>query len=125
MNPDYVWATTAIEAFTVFVIGPAISLAIAYAAWRGKPQNFILGQSVVVAVAAALISGLLFGFSLWIGRDFRSPLYLLRTACILLFGLSLGVFMGCIQAMVLLPIFTRIWHWHKATRLPTVSPKGD
>lgn len=62
MNPDYIWVTTAIEAFTFFVIGPAISIAIAYAAWRGKLRNFNPKRYAMLCIVSGLIAGLLVGF---------------------------------------------------------------
>jgi hypothetical protein len=37
MNPDYLWL---IELLTFFLVGPVLAIAIAYAAWRGKRNNF-------------------------------------------------------------------------------------
>lgn len=114
MNPAYLSVTTGMEVFSVFVIGQAISLAILYAAWRKKLRNLPMG---ITCISAALVSALLFGSAIWIGPDFTSRLYLLRTACIVLSGLSFGVFAGCMYAIVFLPILTRMWQWHKATRM--------
>ena len=40
MNPKYLWLTDAMLLLTLYVVGLGIANVIAYAAWRGKPQNF-------------------------------------------------------------------------------------
>jgi multisubunit Na+/H+ antiporter MnhG subunit len=40
MNLDFLWLTGALQLLVLFVVGPVIAIAIAYAAWRQKPQNF-------------------------------------------------------------------------------------
>ena len=112
MNPDYLWLTGAIELLTFFVVGPVLAIAIAYAAWRGKPNTFNPERYGVVCVTSGVAASLLFGFVKWMNADVRTPQYFLQFACFLISGLLFGVFVGTgFSALVCL------WHWHKATRL--------
>jgi hypothetical protein len=112
MNPDYLRLTGAIELLTFFVVGPALAIAIAYAAWRGKPNNFTPERYAIVCVASGVTASLLFGFVKWMNADVRTPQYYLQFACFLLSGLLFGAFMGTGFSVLL-----RLWRWHKATRL--------
>ncbi|MGB9103778.1 MAG: hypothetical protein WCC59_03380, partial [Terriglobales bacterium] len=69
MNPDYLWLTGAMELLTFFVVGPALAIAIAYAAWRGKPQNFNPERYGMVCVASGVTASLLFGSAKWLNAD--------------------------------------------------------
>jgi hypothetical protein len=113
MNPDYLWLTGALELLTFFVVGPVLAIAIAYAAWRGKPQNFNPERYGIVCIASGVTAFLLFGFAKWMNADVRTTQYFLQLACVLLSGLLFGVFMGCG-----FPVLLRLWRWHKTTRLP-------
>lgn len=112
MNPDYLWLTGAMELLTFFVVGPVLAIAIAYAAWRRKPQNFNLKRYGMVCVASGVTSVLLFAFAKWVNADVRTPQYFLQFACVLLSGLLFGVFMGSG-----FPALLGFWRWHKSTRL--------
>lgn len=112
MNPDYLWFAEAIELLTLFVIGPALAIAIAYAAWRGKSHNFSPKQYGIVCVACGVGASLLFVLAKLMNADIRTSLYFLQLACVLLAGVLFGVCMGC-GFFVLLSF----WRWHKTTRL--------
>jgi hypothetical protein len=112
MNPDYLWLTGALQLLTLFVVGPVISIAIAYAAWRRKPQNFNPQRYGLLCVASGVGASLLLVLAKWINADVRTSQYFLQLACVLLGGLLLGVGMGCI-----FPVLLHVWRWHKTTRL--------
>jgi hypothetical protein len=112
MNPDYLWLTEAVELLIFFVVRPVLAIAIAFAAWRGKPQNVNTERYGMVCVASGVIASLLFGFAKWMNDDVRTAQYFLQFACVLLSGLLFGVFMGCGFSVLL-----RLWRWHKTTRL--------
>lgn len=112
MNPQYLWLTGAMELLTFFVVGPALAIAIAYAGWKGKLQNFNTKRYAIVCVASGVSAFLLFAFAKWLNADVRTPQYCLQLACVLLSGLLFGVCMGCG-----FPVLLGIWRWHKATRL--------
>jgi len=112
MNPDYLWLTDALQVLTVFVIGPAIGIAIAYAAWRGKLQNFNLQRYGKWCVASGVSAPLLWVLAKWINADVRTPQYFLQLTCVLLGGLLFGVAMGS-----LFPVLLQMVRWHKKTRL--------
>jgi hypothetical protein len=90
MNPDYLWLTGALQLLTLFVVGPAIAIAIAYAAWRRKPQNFNPQRYGMLCVASGVTASLLLVLAKRINADVRTPQYFLQFACVLLGGLLLG-----------------------------------
>ena len=110
MNPDYLWLTGAMQLLTFFVVGPVLAIAIAYAAWRKRTQNFNPRQYGTVSVASGVTAFLLFGFAKWMNADVRTAQYFLQLTCILLSGLLFGVCMGCF-----FPVLLHVWRWHKAT----------
>ena len=112
MNPDYLWFTGAIELLTFFVVGPVLAIAVAYTAWRKKPQDFNAGRYGMLCVVSGAIAFLLFVFAKWLNADVRTPRYFLQLAAILLSGLLFGLFMGYGFSALL-----RVLRWHKATRL--------
>ncbi len=112
MNPDYLLLTGALQLMTLFVIGPAIAIAIAAATWRGKPQKFNPERYGMLCVESGVAALLLFGFAKWLNADIRSVLYFLQVVCVLLAGLLFGVCMGCGFSVML-----RMWRWHKTTRI--------
>ena len=112
MNPDYLWLTVAIEKLAFFVAAPLLSISIAYAAWRGKPQNFNTDRYAIACIASWLTALLLFACAKWINADVRTGEYFLQFACALLSFLLLGVSAGC-----MFPVVLRVWRWHKASRL--------
>lgn len=112
MNPDYLWLTGALQLLTLFVVGPVIAIAIAYAAWRQKPQNFNPLRYGMLCVTSGVTASLLLVFSKWINADVRTPQYFLQLACVLLALLLLFVGMGAFW-----PVLLHVWHWHKTTRL--------
>jgi hypothetical protein len=112
MNPDYVWLTGAMQLLTFFFVGPVLAIAIAYAAWRGAPQNFSPWRYMTVCVASGVTACLLFGFAKWMNADVRTAQYFLQLTCVLLSGLLFGVGMGSF-----LPVLLHLWRWHKTTRL--------
>ncbi len=116
MNPDYLWLTGAIELLTFFGVGPALAIAIAYAAWKGKLKNLDAGRCGILCVASGVTASLLCGFVKWMNADVRTPQYFLQFGCFVLSGLLFGVFMGTGFSVLLC-----LWRWHKATRLSNVS----
>ncbi len=112
MSPDYLWLTGALQLLTFFVVGPLIAIAIAHAAWQGKPQSFSPERYGIVWVASGVTASVLFGFAKWINADVTTAQYFLQLACMLLSGLLLGVSMGSGFSVLL-----SLWRWHKRTRL--------
>jgi hypothetical protein len=119
VNPDYLWLTSAIELLAFFVAGPALALAIAYAAWRGKPTIFNPKRSGMTCIASGVTAVPLFGFVKWMNADVKTPQYFLQFACFLISGLLFGVYMGSGFSVLL-----RLWRWHKATRLSDSGRTG-
>ena len=112
MNPDYLWLTGAQQLLTLFVVAPVIAIAIAYAAWRGKPNNFNPERYGIVCVASGVTASLLLVLAKWINADVRTPQYFLQLTCVLLGSLLLGVGMGSF-----FPVLLHMCRWHKTTRL--------
>ena len=112
MNANYLRLTGAVQLLTLFVVGPVLAIAIAYAAWRGKQQNFTPERYGMVCVASGATSLLLFRFAKWMNADARTAQYFLQLACVLLAGMLFGVSGGCGFSVLL-----RMWRWHRATRL--------
>lgn len=112
MNPRYLWLTDAMQLLTVFVLGPIIAFVIAYAAWRGKPQNFGPQRYGIVCIVSGVTASLLMVSAKWINADVRTPQYFLQFACVLLAGLLLGVGIGAF-----FPVLLHVWRWHRTTRL--------
>ena len=69
MNPDYLWLTGALQLLTLFVVRPVIAVAIAYAAWRQKPQNFNPQRYGMLCVASGVTASLLLVLAKWINAD--------------------------------------------------------
>jgi hypothetical protein len=101
------------QLLTFFVVGPALAIAIAYGAWRGKQQNLNPVRYGMLCITSGVAAFLLFGFAKWINADVRTAQYFLELACVLLSGLFFGVFVGCGFSVLL-----RLWRWHKTTRQP-------
>ena len=112
MSPNYLWLADAAQLLTLFVVGPILAIAIAYATWRRKPQNFSPKKYGIVPVACGVGASLLFVLAKLINADIRTSLYFLQLACVLLAGLLFGVCMGCG-----FPVLLSFWRWHKTTRL--------
>jgi uncharacterized membrane protein YoaK (UPF0700 family) len=110
MNPDYLWVADAIQLLTLFVVGPAIAIAIVYRAWRSKSPA--ANQHRIVCVASGVVAVLMFAFAKWMDADIRTARYFLQLACIVLAGLLFGVCMGS-GGVVLLGL----WRWHKTRGL--------
>jgi len=119
MNPQYLWLTDAVQLLTFFVVGPVLGIAIAYAAWRGKPQNTNPKRYGLVCVASGVTASLLFALAKWINADVRTAHYFLQLACFLVSGLLFGVFMGSGCSVLL-----GLWRWHGSTRLTDDNQKG-
>jgi hypothetical protein len=119
MNPDYLWLTGALQLLTFFVVGPALAIATAYAAWRGKPQNSNPRRYGTVCVASGVTAFLLFGFAKWMNADVRTTQYFVQLSCVLLSGLLFGV---CIGSFI--PVLLHVWRWHKTTRLVDHNQTG-
>ena len=117
MNPNYLWLTEAIELLSFLVLMPAIAIAIAYAAWRGKPQNASPKQYGTVCVASGVTASLLLVLASRMNADIRTMQYFLQLACLLSALLLFGVSMGCG-----FPVLLHFWRWHRATRLTDGKP---
>ena len=112
MNPDYLWLTGAIQLLTFFAIAPAIAIVVAYAAWRGKPQNLSRKRYAMLCIASGATAFFLFGCAKWMNADVRTAQYFLQLACVVLSFLLFGLCMGCGFSLLL-----TFWRWHKTTRL--------
>ena len=119
MNPDYLWLTEALQLLTIFVVGPVIAVAIAYAAWRRRPHNFNPQRYGKLCVASGVSACLLWVLAKYVNADVRTPQYFLQLTCVLLGGLLFGIAMGSF-----FPVLLHIWHWHKATRLADHDQAG-
>ncbi len=112
MNPKYLWVTDAVQLLTLFVVGPAIAIVIAYAACREKPQIFNAKRYGMVCVASGVTASLLLLLAKWINADIRTPQYFVQLTCVviglLLFFVGMGSFF---------PVLLHVWRCHKATRL--------
>ncbi len=112
MNPKYLWLTEVLQFLAFFVIGPAISLRIAYETWRKKTDHSSFERHWMLFVTFGVIALLLFEFAKWIDADARTGKYFLQLACVLLSGLVFGVSCGYGWSVSL-----KAWRWHKSTRL--------
>jgi hypothetical protein len=119
MNPEYLWFADAIQLLTLFVVGPVLAIAIAYAAWRGKPESFSPKRYGIVCVACGVSASLLFLMAKWMNADVRTAQYFVQLACVLLAGMLLGVGRGCA-----FPVVLAFWRWHKTTRPTDESQAG-
>jgi hypothetical protein len=107
MIPHYHWLTEGSELITLFFIGPALAIAIAYKAWRERAIAKQHGMRCVASGGAALV---LFGVAKWLDADIRTPQYFLQLACALLSFLLFGSCVGYFFSVLL-----RMWHWHNST----------
>ncbi len=116
MNPKYLSLTGAMQLLTFFFVGPALAIAIAYGASRGKPRNLNPERYGMLCITFGVAAFLLFGFAKWINADVRTAKYFLGLTCVLLSGLFFGVFVGCGFSVLL-----RLWRWNKTTRLTSAD----
>lgn len=112
MTPHYLWLTDAVQLLTFFVIGPLIAIAIAYAIWQRRQQNFALKRYRTMCIVSCGAAILLLVFAKWMNADVRTPQYFLQLAALLIGGLLFGVGMGSSLTVLL-----GLWNWHKMTRL--------
>src|SRR5262252_5055404 len=104
MTPKYLWLADATQLLAVFVVGPIIACAIAYAAWRGKPEKFSARRYGIVCVASGVTASLLIVLGKWINADVRTPQFFLQVICITVGGLLFGVGMGSF-----FPVLLHLW----------------
>ena len=109
MNPHYHWPTEGVEFLSFFLFAPALSVFVAYKAWREKAAPRQYG---IRCVAFGVLAVVLFFVAKWLDADIRSPLYFLQFACVVLSLLLLGICVGCFFSVLL-----NIWNWHKSTRV--------
>ncbi|HUK26600.1 MAG TPA: hypothetical protein VLV49_18625 [Terriglobales bacterium] len=112
MNPKYLWLADVMQLLTFFVVAPATAVAIAYAAWRGKPKNFTFQRYAVICVASGVTALALLVLAKRMDADIRTLQYFLQLACVLLGFLLLGVGIGSF-----FPVLLHAWRWHMETRL--------
>lgn len=81
-----------------FVIAPSIAVAIAYAAWRGKPKSFDREMYWTVFVATCAVAAVIIVYSLRMQTDDEMRFHLVQLVCLglgaLLFGVSFGFGVG-------------------------------
>jgi threonine/homoserine/homoserine lactone efflux protein len=112
MNPEHLWVTGAMQLLTFFVIGPVIAIAIAYSAWRGKPQALNAKRYGIVCAVCWVTATLLLTLAKWINADVRTPQYFVQLTCVLL-----GLLFGFVGVGSFLPVLLHLWRWHQTTRL--------
>jgi hypothetical protein len=112
------WVTGALQLLTFFVIGPGIAIAIAYAAWRGKPQTFNAKRYGMVCVACGVTASLLIILAKWI--NVRTPQYFVQLACVLL-----GLLLFFVGVGSFFPLLLHVWRWHKTTQLSDPNQTGQ
>jgi hypothetical protein len=112
MNPHYLWMTEGLELLTLFVIGPALGIVIAYRAWREKRHNHDSRRYGTRCIALGLAALLLFGFAKWLNADVRTAQYFLQLVSFLLSILSFSACTGYFFSVLL-----DLWEWQKTTRL--------
>jgi len=93
-----VWIIDGLLLIIFFVGVPSIAVAIAYAAWKGKPKSFDRESHVLGFVACILASGFLLVYAQRMHADVRTWQYLMQIACgglgLLLFGIAMGCGIG-------------------------------
>jgi len=112
MNPDYLWLTGALQLLTIFIAGPVIGIAMAYAAWRRRAQDLNPRRYGKLCVASGVSACLLWVLAKWLNADVRTPQYFLQLTFVLVGGLLFGIAVGS-----LFPVLLHFWQWHKGTRL--------
>lgn len=112
MNPHYLWLPETVELLTFFVISPALTIVVAYRAWRDKNDSLNPRHASVRCLVYCGTALLLLGLAMWMHADVRTLQYLPQLMCtllgFLLFGVSVGYFFCVLLGM---------WRWHIATRL--------
>jgi multisubunit Na+/H+ antiporter MnhG subunit len=89
------WLDAVLLVLAFFLAVPAIAVAIGYAAWKGKPQNFSRGMYWTAFVAAIAVSLFLMVYAQRMHADVRTWQYLVQIACFGLGVLVFGVAGGC------------------------------
>jgi hypothetical protein len=96
MNPRYLPIVDGLLLFALFVGAPTISAAIAYAAWKGKPNSFNrerYGMSAITSGAAGIF---LMVCAQRMQADVRRPQYFFQLAGFALGAVLLGIAGGCV-----------------------------
>jgi ABC-type polysaccharide/polyol phosphate export permease len=109
MNLRYLRLPEVLELLTFFVISPALSIVVAYRAWRENKSDLNPKRSATQCLSYGAPALLLLWFAMWING--RIPHHFLQLTCtllgLLLFGVSTGYFFCVLLGM---------WRWHSATR---------
>jgi hypothetical protein len=81
--------------FVLFVISPAIAVAIGYAAWKGRPKTFDRDNYVLGFIACLFVSMSLLVYAQRMQADVRTWQYLLQLTCAFIGFLLFGIAGGC------------------------------
>ncbi len=99
MNPKFLGLVDGLQFFAIFVAAPALSIRIAYAAWKGKPLSFDREKFGMLFVVMMAVTILLFVCAQRMKADVRTPLYFIQLGCSLLGALSFGIAGGCMLSV--------------------------
>jgi hypothetical protein len=94
-SPVSLWIVDGFVLFTLLVVAPSISIAIAYAAWKGKPRTFDRGKYFASFVACLAASAFLMIYAQRMHADVRTFHYAIEVALFELGALIFGVAGGC------------------------------
>jgi len=93
--PRHVFVVEGLILLTLFVLAPATSAVIGYAAWKGKPNGLDRSTYALGFVVIGIVSCVLMVYAQRLQADVRTPQYACQAACFEIGALLFGVAGGC------------------------------
>jgi hypothetical protein len=97
--PRYVLIVDGLFLVTLFLVAPAISAVIGYAAWKGRPYGFSRTKYWMMFVSVMAVSFFLMVYAQRLRADVRTLQYAWQAACFELGALLFGIAGGCAVAV--------------------------
>jgi hypothetical protein len=90
------WILELMLLFILFVLAPVISVVIARASWKGKPDNFSREKYFVLFVVCVIAACVLMINARWLQADITTPKFLIELICFILGAVTFGISGGCL-----------------------------
>lgn len=101
MNPDYLPIVDSLLLLLLFVGAPLISVAIGFAAWKGRSANFNREKFFFGFIVSGAIGTALMVFAQRMHADVRTPAYFLQMVTFVLGAVLFGIGGGCLIGLLI------------------------